>query len=175
MATSAQVFIRWMIRRDMPEVLRIEQVSHDFPWCEEDFLRRHRKRNCIGMIAEMGDKVVGFMIYELHETKLHLFNFAVSPELRRKSIGRRMAEKLISKLAHKRRTKILVDVRETNLVAQQFFRAVGFKATCVNRGFFGDSGEDGFHMVYNLMEVESFSDVMPANRVARFYQKEGAD
>ena len=60
------VHVRWMIRRDMPEVLTIEQEAFEFPWSEEDFTRCLRQRNCIGMVAEMADSVVAFMIYELH-------------------------------------------------------------------------------------------------------------
>ena len=39
--TKAQVrvHIRWMIRRDMPEVLAIEHAGFEYPWCEEEFLR----------------------------------------------------------------------------------------------------------------------------------------
>ncbi len=33
------VHIRWMIRRDMPEVNSIEQNSFEFPWTEKDFFR----------------------------------------------------------------------------------------------------------------------------------------
>src|SRR5690348_3144654 len=66
---QVRVHIRWMIRRDMPEVLQTEQHSFEFPWTEEDFLRCLRQRNCIGMVAEQGEKVVGFMIYELHKAK----------------------------------------------------------------------------------------------------------
>ena len=58
---QVRVHIRWMIRRDMPEVLQAEQASFEFPWTEEDFLRCLRQRNCIGMVAEQGEKVVGFM------------------------------------------------------------------------------------------------------------------
>src|SRR5262245_38588077 len=74
-----RVHIRWMIRRDMPEVLTTEQQSFEFAWSEEDFLRCLRQRNCIGMVAEQGEKVIGFMIYELHKSKLHIMNFAVHP------------------------------------------------------------------------------------------------
>ena len=52
------VHIRWMIRRDMPEVLSIENESFEFPWSEEDFIRCLRQRNCIGMVAEHHDRVV---------------------------------------------------------------------------------------------------------------------
>ena len=75
---EVRVHIRWMIRRDMPEVLAIESENFEFPWLEEDFIRSLRQRNCIGMIAEHDDRVVGFMIYELHKTRIHVLNFAVA-------------------------------------------------------------------------------------------------
>ena len=88
---SLRVHIRWMIRRDMPEVLDIENDGFEFPWSEEDFIRCLRQRNCIGMVAEHDERVVGFMIYELHKTRLHVLNFAVgqvvAPARRRHADG----------------------------------------------------------------------------------------
>src|SRR5262245_62683614 len=115
---ALKVHIRWMIRRDMPEVLAIETDSFEFPWCENDFLRCLRQRNCIGMVAEHEDRVVGFMIYELHKTKLHLLNFAVAPEWWRVGIGTQMVTKLVGKLSSHRRTKITLAVRESDIGAQ---------------------------------------------------------
>src|SRR6266705_3975060 len=111
---QARVHIRWMIRRDMPEVLQAEQESFEFAWTEEDFLRCLRQRNCIGMVAERGEKVVGFMIYELHKAKLHILNFAVHPSCRRGGVGAQRVAKLSSKLSSHRRTRITLEVRETN-------------------------------------------------------------
>src|SRR6187455_2102270 len=139
-----------MIRRDMPEVLQIEEDSYDHPWSEEDFLRCLRQRNCIGMVAELGEKVVGFMIYELHKSKLHVLNFAVSPEHRRRGIGAQMIQKLVTKLSSHRRTAITLEVRETNLAAQLFFRGAGFKAVRVMREFFDDTGEDAYLLQYRF-------------------------
>ena len=65
---KVKVHIRLMIRRDMTDVLQIESQAFEFPWTEEDFIRCLRQRNCIGMVAEHEDQVVGFMIYELHKT-----------------------------------------------------------------------------------------------------------
>src|SRR5258707_15459077 len=149
---QVRVHIRWMIRRDMPEVLQIEQSSFDYSWTEEDFLRCLRQRNCIGMVAEQGEKVVGFMIYELHKAKLHILNFAVHPSCRRYRIGSQMVAKLISKLSSHRRTRITLEVRETNLAAQLFFRAQGFRAMRVLRTYYEDSGEDAFLMQYRLAD-----------------------
>lgn len=150
MVESSQscVHIRWMIRRDMPSVLAIEEASFEFPWSEEEFIRCLRQRNCIGMVAERDDQVLGFMIYELHKNRLHLLNFSVDPTYRRNSIGTSMVQKLASKLSYDRRSRITLEVRETNLDAQLFFRQQGFRAVSVLRDFYEDTTEDAYLMQY---------------------------
>ncbi|MEQ8849521.1 ribosomal protein S18-alanine N-acetyltransferase [Botrimarina sp.] len=171
--TRLDVHIRWMIRRDMPQVLEIEQSAFEFPWSEEDFIACLRQRNCIGMVAEgcptpgQGERVVGFMIYELHKTRLHLLNFAVSKAARRSGVGTQMVEKLIGKLSSQRRTRLSLEVRETNLPAQIFFRAAGFKATSVLRDFYDDSPEDAYLMQYYHRSAEdAFAADAPLRRLA---------
>jgi ribosomal-protein-alanine N-acetyltransferase len=160
---QVRVHIRWMIRRDMPEVLQAERQSFDHAWTEEDFLRCLRQRNCIGMVAELDEKVVGFMIYELHKTRLHILNFAVAPAYRRLGIGRQMIQKLIAKLSSHRRTRVTLAVRERNLPAQLFFRSMAFRAVKVLRGYYEDTGEDAFLMHYQLPNdsstIDDFEDV----------------
>lgn len=150
--TQAQtrVHIRWMIRRDMPEVLSIEHASFDHAWTEEEFLRVLRQRNCIGMVAEHGEQIVGFMIYELHRNKIHVLDFAAHPDFRRSGVGRQMISKLIGKLSSQRRNRISLLIRETNLGAQLFFRALSFRASEVAREHFQDTGEDAYVMQYRL-------------------------
>jgi ribosomal-protein-alanine N-acetyltransferase len=142
------VHIRWMIRRDMPAVLAIERECFEFPWHEEDFIRCLRQRNCIGMVAEASERVVGFMVYELHKHRLHILNFAVHEQFRRRGIGSQMAKKLITKLSHDRRSRIMLEIRETNLTAQIFFRSLGFRAVSVLRKFYEDTPEDAYMMQY---------------------------
>jgi len=145
---EVRVHIRWMIRRDMPEVLSIERDSFEFPWLEEDFFRCLRQRNCIGMVAEHEDRVVGFMIYELHKTRIHVLNFAVANEHQRRGVGSQMVAKLIGKLSSQRRTRIVLEVRETNLPAQLFFRENGFRAVSVLHSYYADTPEDAYLMQY---------------------------
>ncbi len=165
---QVRVHIRWMIRRDMPEVLQTEKDSFEFAWTEEDFLRCLRQRNCIGMVAEQGEKVVGFMIYELHKAKLHILNFAVTSACRRGDVGTQMVAKLISKLSSHRRTRITLEVRETNLPAQLFFRAQGFRAVRVLRSFYEDTGEDAFLMQYRLADDTGEEIDETVNRIAQY-------
>ncbi len=165
---QVRVHIRWMIRRDMPEVLHAEQESFEYAWTEEDFLRCLRQRNCIGMVAEQGERVVGFMIYELHKNKLHILNFAVHPSYRRCGVGTQMVSKLVSKLSSHRRTRITLEVRESNLTAQVFYRSQEFKAVRVLRTFYEDSGEDAYLLQYKLASDTSEDVEEAINRIAQF-------
>jgi ribosomal-protein-alanine N-acetyltransferase len=159
------VHIRWMIRRDMAEVRAIESSSFEFPWSEDEFIRCLRQRNCIGMVCEHENEVVGFMIYELHKTRLHIINLAVHADFRRRGVGTQMTEKLVSKLSRQRRDKILLEVRETNLSAQLFFKDSGFKAVSVLRDFYEDTVEDAYLMQYRFREpAAAFA---PVNRITR--------
>jgi ribosomal-protein-alanine N-acetyltransferase len=132
----------------MPEVLTIEEDSFEFPWSEEEFLSCLRQRNCIGMVAEHDGRVVGFMVYELTKTRIHVLNFAVARNHRRLGVGQQMISKLIAKLSSQRRTRITLEVRERNLPAQLFFRGGGFRAVSVLRSFYQDTPEDAYLMQY---------------------------
>lgn len=144
------VHIRWMIRRDMTEILEIENQSFEFPWSDDDFIRCLRQRKSIGMIAEYQERVAGFMIYELHRNRLHILNFAVAPQFRRCCVGQQMIMKLVGKLSLQRRSRIILEVRETNLSALLFFREMGFMAISVLRGFYENTTEDAYLMQYKL-------------------------
>jgi [ribosomal protein S18]-alanine N-acetyltransferase len=163
---QTRVHIRWMIRRDMPEVLAIEHANFEYPWCEEEFLRVLRQRNCIGMVAEHGERIVGFMIYELHRTKIHVLDFATHAEFSRRGVGRQMIVKLVGKLSTQRRNRIALYVRETNLQAQLFFRVLGFRAMEVVREHYPDTGEDAYSMQYHLDESIIEEDRL-TNRIAK--------
>ncbi|MEZ6130018.1 MAG: ribosomal protein S18-alanine N-acetyltransferase [Planctomycetaceae bacterium] len=163
---ALQTQIRWLIRRDMDEVMNIEKASFEFPWSEEEFLCCLRQRNCIGTVAELDHQIVGFMIYELHQSMLRILNFAVAPEIRRQGVGQQMVQRLIDKLSQQRRREIVLEVRETNLDAQLFFAGSGFKALKVLRNHYDDTLEDAYYMRYSLNAGnEAFA---PANRLSEY-------
>lgn len=167
--TETRVHIRWMIRRDMHEVLQTEQESFQVPWTEDDFLHCLRQRNCIGMVAESGDQVVGHVIYELHRNRLHILNLAIHPHHRRHHVGAQIMSKLIGKLSSHRRARITLELRESNLVAQLFLKALGFVATKVVKNYYEDTGEDAYFMEYRLPgEVADSDHYTPTNRISKY-------
>lgn len=140
--------LRWMIRRDMPEVLAIENTSFEEPLSEDDFIRCLRQRNCIGFVAEHEDKIVGFMIYELHRKMIYLLNVAVHTEYRRQGIGHKMLAKLDSKLSKDRGSRIESHVRDSNVPAHLWLRDFGFQAVSVVRDYYENTTDDAYLFVF---------------------------
>jgi len=137
--------VRWLIRRDLEnEVMPIEEATFEFPWSKEEFIKELRNRNTIGMVCEINDEVVGYMVYELFRNRISVINFAVAEKHRRCGYGSAMIEKLVNKLLPDRRNKITFEVRETNLDMQKFLRAQGFFAVSVLKDHYEDSPEDAY-------------------------------
>lgn len=135
-----------MLRRDTNDWNEIERDSFEHPWSEDELLSALRKRNCIGMVAEIGEKVIGYMIYELYKGKLDLVKFAVHPEYQRQGVGTALLKKLQTKLSSHRRTRIVTYLQDDNLRGHLFLKSMGFTAISVDRGYY--EGKDAYRFVY---------------------------
>lgn len=150
-----EAHIRWMIRRDMEAVLAIERGCFARPATEDQMIEWLRNRQVIGMVIERDDQVRGFMIYQLHKQRMHLVDFAVDPAAQRTGLGRAMLIKLKDKLSPCRRTALTVMVRESNLPAQLFLRAQGFRCRGIQAGCCAsdnDEPENGYFFSFTLEE-----------------------
>lgn len=124
-------------------------IEHDsFPsgvaWTVEEFLAVLRERNCIGQIAEVDQRIVGYMIYGLCKSYIDVFNFAVDPSWRFQGIGKAMIRRLLTKLSIQRRHYLLFRVRETNLAMQLFLRSNGFLCESIRHDCFEKPDEDAY-------------------------------
>lgn len=135
---TAKVHIRWAIQRDMPAVLTIDAAGYRTPWTEEEFLALLRRRNTIGMVAEIGDVIIGFMVYELKKSEILVSRFAVHPDFRRCLVGTAMSRKLADKLNPQRRNRVVTAVSEVDISSQLFLRAAGWRACRVERDGFAE-------------------------------------
>jgi ribosomal-protein-alanine N-acetyltransferase len=144
---------RWMLTRDLDAVAAIELKSNEYYISREDLIKLLRRRSVVAMVAVEGGEdgqVVGFMIYELMNRRIHLIDIAVHYKYRNQGIGSELIDRLKGKLSHKRRTKITVESRETNLGVQLFLKKNDFVGTEVLRDYFTDTNEDAFVMQYTL-------------------------
>ena len=143
--------IRWMIRRDLPQVLRIERESFPVPWTEADFIEQLRQRHVIGLVAtDTRDRIYGFALYGLGSQHLSVMNLAVDPVVRFQSVGRALVARLRSKLQPGRRERLMAGVCEDNLPAHFFWRSVGGRVKHILHGCYPPPHEHVATYVFEL-------------------------
>lgn len=107
---------RWLIRRDMAEILDIDSSGRHHgdrmeEWDAETFIFHLRQRNIVGMVVEDKDEnVVGYILYELHPTVVRVIRFAVLPSKRRQGYGTYLMTYVINKPSNLARKKIAAQV-----------------------------------------------------------------
>lgn len=141
--------VRDLLRRDIWEVLAIDEQANAEPWTEGVFLSHLRDRETFGVVAENRSWIGGYMVYRLRRDRLELLRFGTYPDAFAPVVGHALIERLKGKLRHARLPRIVTVVNERNLGLQQFYRSVGFKATGVLRGE-GTNGDDAYAMEYRL-------------------------
>lgn len=160
--------IRWMLKRDLPEVLEIENQEFEFPWEEENFRYCLRQREITSMVCLHDDKIVGYMVYEFHKHRIEIVNFVVTHSYQRGGVGSQMIQKLL-KLKSKHRRCVEMCLVEANLPGHLFLKNQGFEAVEVLDEFFEDCDKDTYTSYlfrYNYINKEPLF----SNRISQFYE-----
>ena len=154
--------IRFMSRRDIKQVLEIENESYPDAATENDFLSCMEQGDCHGIVAESKRDLLGYCLFEKLKQETHIISFAVRYEARRNTIGRQMIDRLKSTAPHVGRGRISIEVPEDNLQGQQFFRSQGFAAIKIQRDYYDiDPGADAYLMQYEVRVATA----TPVNRI----------
>jgi ribosomal-protein-alanine N-acetyltransferase len=148
---QTKVIVRVMTPRDLIDVFFIERTSFVYPWPEDKFRRILRDRAVVGLSAEFGGRVIGFVVYRLHSDCVEILDLAVDSSWRREGVGTQIIAKIVERLLLGVRVRLVLRVRESNLDGQRFLRSVGFVAIKVEREHYqADTGEDGYLFQYTL-------------------------
>jgi len=154
MNSTKTYHVRWMIRKDMADILKIENLFSQYNWNENDYIFVLRKRNTIGLIVEDYDDtnrgVLASMVYELHQDRLQIIRFISAEPAKDNEAVDELLKKLIGKLSIDRRTRIKIVIPETNLELLDYFKNNNFRAMKILKSHF-DEFEDGFVMQYQLL------------------------
>jgi ribosomal-protein-alanine N-acetyltransferase len=126
--------LRYMIRRDLPEVLGIEEDAFWPDQADEaGFLEFLRHQRPVAMVAEEGELIAGFALYTVHRNSIALRRIAVARGFRRRGVGRQMIDQLRARLRARGRRTLIVDVPEELDGAHRWLKACGLRAVRVLR------------------------------------------
>ena len=127
MKTSINESIRWLIRRDMDDVIQIDDAGYVDSWSDDQFTKTLRKKTVIGVVATNGfNRTIGFCIYELQKTQIEILRMAVSPQWRRNGVASAMIQRLKDKVLNQKRCGLVCEVDGHSIFSQLCFRDNGF-------------------------------------------------
>jgi len=136
----AHVDVRFATARDIQQMLEIELLSFDRPWNRLDFMLAMRQEGVAAVTAELGGAVVAYAVITQRARHTEIWNLAAAPHLRRRGLGRTIVERVQASAG--RLAPLRAIVSERNLVGQLFFKALGFRATKIIRGYYARCGDD---------------------------------
>ena len=139
-----------MSTADLDEVLAIERSSFPFPW-SPGFFRQELQVACArSILAEMEGKILGYVLFWLLPGAIDIHNIAVRADFRRKGIARVLLGKVIDEAARQSISRVMLEVRKSNLPAQKLYESTGFSITGIRSGYYSDNGEDALAMTLDL-------------------------
>lgn len=134
----------WLECRYRPAAAELDKICYANSLTLLELQTMLRRPTCAGAMAVINDRLIGYNIYEYHKDRYNILRLAVHPAFRRMDVGTRLVQHLIKKLNI--RNRILIDVRETDLRSQLFYRELNFRAIHIERG--GFENEDAYIMQY---------------------------
>ena len=109
-------------RGDSTDLSRIAQIQAACPESARWDVTAYLQYDLRVVISD--NRVAGFLVARsIDETESEILNLAVDPEFRRRGLARELVKSLQNGL----RGTVFLEVRESNLAAQELYRSVGFQ------------------------------------------------
>ncbi|MGY5452156.1 ribosomal protein S18-alanine N-acetyltransferase [Agarivorans sp. MS3-6] len=110
---------------DVPAMLNIEQQAHTHPWS-----RQLLSSNFGGLYRNVGlwqqNRLLAYIILRVVAGDAELINIAVDPEYQGQGLGKRLILEMLQLAKQQQWQQILLEVRQSNHVAQALYTNVGF-------------------------------------------------
>lgn len=124
--TSVKPHIRWMIRRDLDEIVKIENDIYVSPNDADSLLTFLSRNDITGLVIEEGGYIVGYAIYQMKKHSFFIWNLTIARHHQGRGYGKMLLKKLMCKMSVYLHHTIKIEVLETNLASQLFLRSCGF-------------------------------------------------
>jgi len=144
--------------RDIESIKKLEADSGLSPWTKDDYLQEINANNEFFLVVKKNQKLIGFLLARLIMndsssfiiSEIEIYNIAVNKNYRREKIASRLIENLIEKAGIYNVNKVYLEVRESNLNAQELYLNRLFKITGKRKNFYTNPCENAILMCREL-------------------------
>ena len=144
--------IRRMTLNDLDAVAAIEAATFPTPWSRDSF-RQELERNVAAryLVAEKDGQVIGYAVAWIILDESHITNIAIEESRRGLGYGRALTTALMQYLSNLGAAYATLEVRRSNLRAQNLYKSLGFVELGVRKRYYEDNREDALIMVCDHM------------------------
>lgn len=144
---NANITIREMRMEDIDSVLNVEQNSFPTPWSREVFINElTQNRYANYFLILKNNKVIGYCGMWIIVDEAHVTNIAILPAYRGTGLGETLMLKVIEVARAIGAMSMTLEVRISNVVAQNMYRKFGFKIGGIRKRYYSDNKEDAYVM-----------------------------
>jgi len=136
-----------MTASDITDVLRIERASFTTTWPSDAFYNELTTNKLAHYYVGRADgKIVAYGgIWVIFEDS-HITTIAVDPIARGRRYGEVMLIYLLDEAIERGAAWMTLEVRESNVAAQQLYRKYGFTTVTTRKGYYSDNNENALVM-----------------------------
>ena len=151
--------IRKMTLEDIPAVVALDQTSFSLPWPERSFryeVAENPAARC--WVTEIDQRLAAMLVGWLLVDEIHIATIATHPDFRRQGIGRRLLAHALQRAMDEGAQSSFLEVRASNLAAQELYRQFGYEATGLRKRYYKDNDEDAILMTLSALRREKLLD-----------------
>ncbi|MEZ8220121.1 [SSU ribosomal protein S18P]-alanine acetyltransferase [Candidatus Fervidibacteria bacterium JGI MDM2 JNZ-1-D12] len=145
---KGELVIRPMTYSDLDDVVRLEKMCFGLgAWSRGSFaseLKRGQKSYFV--VARINGVLVGFAGWRQEGDEAHVANIAVHPKMRGRKIGELLLRTILEEAVRRGLNTSLLEVRKSNLIAQNLYRKYGYKVVTIRRAYYQFPLEDAVIM-----------------------------
>ena len=165
MAERLPFVVEPMALADIDRVMEIEQLSFSAPWSARAYrFELTENENSVMLVVRQApaggrlrrwllrhnpisrQPVLGYAGMWLLVDDGHIATIAVHPHWRGQGLGELLILSLLEQAKQRGARRATLEVRVTNLVAQELYRHVGFETVSRRRHYYADNNEDAYIM-----------------------------
>src|SRR4029077_20300374 len=141
--------IRDLAAADVESVLKLLSRTPEAAHWPADFLPGYQKNFSL-RVAEEGGVVCGVVVFRIVADEAEILNLAVDSAQRRRGMGSRLIEDVITATNAAGVKKIFLEVRDSNQGARNFYARAGFVETGRRREYYRQPLEDALVLVRTI-------------------------
>lgn len=123
---------------DLDDIHRLEVSAFTAPWKREFFESELRASGRLNLVARRSGIVVGYVFAMWFFDEMHINKIAVAHEERRRGVASDLMEKCFRFARANRIASITLEVRKSNIGAQEFYSRLDFDSTYVRPRYYPD-------------------------------------